>query len=355
MKKFLNILVSLAAIASLTACEDAVFDDQGDCSTTYKLHLAYTHNLKWADAFPTEVTNVGIYAFDTSGALVWKGNETAEHLRDGNYCVNLPLDPGAYDIVVWGGGKSREPQALGWALADGDNIASKSGISCRLNTTADENGAAVAASDIHRLYHGTLSQAVMPDEPGVFDYEIDLTKDTNFIRVILQHADGEPVNPAWFSFKITDTNSELDHTNAASGAVTYSPWDITVAETEMPDPDKVAPGTAGKSAAGSRAVSRISSVIADFTTSRLVKGNRPTIDIRCIEPGNEHLVARLDLISYFLMIKGTANRHIEDQDFLDRQDDYTMMLILDDNNRWNMKLGLYINSWRIVKQNETIE
>ena len=61
------------------------------------------------------------------------------------------------------------------------------------------------------------------------------------------------------------------------------------------------------------------------------------------------------LISYFLMIKGSANRHIEDQDFLDRQDDYTMMLILDNNNRWNLKLGLYINSWRIVKQDAVLQ
>ena len=66
-------------------------------------------------------------------------------------------------------------------------------------------------------------------------------------------------------------------------------------------------------------------------------------------------MARLDLISYFLMIKGSANRHIEDQDFLDRQDDYTMMLILDDNNRWNIRLGLYINSWRIVYQSEVLK
>ena len=88
---------------------------------------------------------------------------------------------------------------------------------------------------------------------------------------------------------------------------------------------------------------------------RLVTTCRPTLEVNCTQPGNEHLVARLDLISYFLMIKGSANRHLTDQDFLDRQDDYSMMLILDDNNRWNLSLGLYINSWRIVRQEETIQ
>ncbi|MCM1092515.1 MAG: FimB/Mfa2 family fimbrial subunit [Lachnospiraceae bacterium] len=349
MKQFLHLLASLLLITGLSACQDAVFDSEGDCSSTYRLRLSYTRNMKWADAFPAEVTNVGVYAFNTDGSLAWAGSQSADRLHaNGNY-LELPLDPGTYDIIVWCGGKSLESDAHSWTLDGGENITSKSDLHCRLAAMENADGSRTAASDIHRLYHGSIDRAVMPDEPGTYDYEIDLTKDTNFIRVVLQHADGEPVNPQWFTFAITDTNGALDHTNATSAAVpvTYRPWAITTAETELPDPDNVA--------TDSRATTQISSVIADMTTSRLVKGNRPTIEIQCTEPGNEHLVARLDLISYFLMIKGSANRHIEDQDFLDRQDDYTMMLILDDNNRWNLKLGLYINSWRIVKQGAVLQ
>lgn len=347
-----------AAIIAISAagCESAVFDSEGDCDVTYRLHLSYTRNMKWADAFPAEVTDVGVYAFDkTTGALAWSGTETAERLRTDNCYLNLPLDPGTYDIIVWCGGKSLESTAHGWNLDGGNTIASKSDLHIRLDAPADPdtNGGKLAQSDIHRLYHGSIDAAVMPEEPGSYDYEIDLTKDTNFIRIVLQHADGEPVNPDHFNFKITDTNGALDHTNLTSAAVpvTYRPWAVTTAETDLPDPENVT----GRASAPSRATTQISSVIADMTTSRLVKGNRPTIEINCTEPGNEHSVARLDLISYFLMIKGSANRHIEDQDFLDRQDDYTMMLILDDNNRWNIRLGLYINSWRIVYQSEVLK
>lgn len=346
-------LLSLAALTAMAACDSAIYDEEGDCSVKYRVKLTYTKNLKWADAFPAEVTHVALYAFDTDGSLAWSTTRTAEELHAADNCINVEVEPGRYDLIVWAGGTSTEPDALRWALAGGDNPAVKADLLCRLAVTpGDRAGSVVSDKDIHRLYHGSLTNIEMPEGYGTYDYTIDLTKDTNFVRVILQHADGDPVNPEWFTFSITDTNTALDHNNdpASTDIVTYRPWAIVTAATETPDPDKIA----GRAAPGhSRAITNISSVIAEMTTSRLLTSCRPTLEVNCTQPGNEHLVARLDLISYFLMIKGSANRHVENQDFLDRQDDYSMMLILDDNNRWNLNLGLYINSWRIVRQ-ETI-
>lgn len=357
MKLLRNIASRFAAIAlaaAATACSGMVYDSEGDCDATYRLHLTYTMNMKWADAFPKEVTHIGVYLFNQDGSLAWSGSESAENLKGDDNYITLPVAPGKYDIIVWCGGKSLETTAHGWNLAGQGAVKSKSDLHIALDAPADPSGdGLLAQSDIHRLYHGTLDDAVMPDEPGTHDYEIDLTKNTNFIRVVLQHADGEPVNPDHFTFRITDTNAALDHTNLSTSpkAVTYKPWGIITAETELPDPENVA-GRA--SASAPRGTTQISSVVADMTTSRLIKGNKPVTTIDCTEPGNEHNVARLDLISYFLMIKGSANRHVSDQEFLDRQDDYTMMLILDDRNRWNIGLGLYINSWRIVEQSTTL-
>lgn len=336
-------------------CRQAFFDED-DCDATYRLHLMYTRNMKWADAFPAEVTHVGVFAFNSDGKLVWSGSETAERLSQDGYYFTVPVDPGVYDFIVWCGGKSLEDKAHAWTLSGGDWLVSKSDVNIRLDAPQNPNGDGLLANyDLHRLYHGSISDVELPSVTGIYDYDVDLTKDTNFIRVVLQHADGEPVNPEHFTFSITDTNAALDHTNLSttSTPITYQPWAITAAETELPDPDNTVDDT--KSGNGkSRGITQISSVVADMTTSRLIKGNRPTIKIDCTEPGNEHNVAKLDLISYFLMIKGSANRHVEDQDFLDRQDDYTMMLILDDNNRWSISLGLYINSWRIVEQSTTL-
>lgn len=349
-------LISLAAVAAFTACDSAIYDEEGDCSVTYRVKLTYTKNMKGADAFPVEVTHVALYAFDPDGNLATAVTKTAEELHAADNYVNLDLEPGRYDIVAWCGGTSREPDAARWTLAGGDTPVAKTDLLCTLSTTPGEAaGKVVSDKDLHRLYHGSLADAEMPALYGTHDYTIDLTKDTNFIRVILQHADGDPVNPEWFTFSITDTNTALDHTNtpASADVVTYRPWAVTSVATEMPDPDHIAGSKAP--ARQSRTVTSISSVIAEMTTSRLVTTSRPVIEVHCTEPGNEHSVARLDLISYLLMIKGSANRHMTDQEFLDCQDDYSMMLILDDNNRWNISLGLYINSWRIVRQETVIQ
>lgn len=340
--KITGILAGFALMATLASCDSVFYDDEGDCSITYRVKLTYTKNMKDADAFASEVTDVALYAIATNGSIAWSTKKTAAELSANDNFIEVDVTPGHYDLVAWCGGKSREEDAASWTLAGGDSSSNRSDLACSLVTTTGNGGEAISEKDIHRLYHGTLENVEMPDHYGVYDYTLDLTKDTNFVRVILQHADGETVNKDWFTFKITDTNSQLDHTNIPSSndTVTYRPWSVTSAATELPDPEN--------STTKSRTITSVSSVIAEMTTSRLVTTNRPTLEVNCTEPGNEHTVARLDLISYFLMIKGSANRHLSDQDFLDRQDDYTMMLILDDNNRWNIGLGLYINSWRIV-------
>lgn len=333
--------VAFFAVGALMSCDSVIYDEEGDCSRNYRVKLTYTQNMKDADAFSSEVTDVALYAIAPDGSIAWSTRKSADELRAADNCITVDVEPGHYDLVAWCGGRSREDNASLWILAGGDTPAVPEDLACTLVTDAGN----VSDNDIHRLYHGILTNVELPDDYGTFDYTLDLTKDTNFVRVILQHADGEPVNKDWFTFTVTDRNSQLDHTNSpcSSDLVTYHPWFVTSAATEMPDPDNT-----------SRTVTTVSSVIAEMTTSRLVTSNRPTLEINCTEPGNEHTVARLDLISYFLMIKGSANRHLSDQEFLDRQDDYTMMLILDDNNRWNINLGLYVNSWRIVQQEEII-
>ena len=41
---------------------------------------------------------------------------------------------------------------------------------------------------------------------------------------------------------------------------------------------------------------------------------------------------------------------MDDQEYLDRQDEYNLTFFLDENNDWHMTSGIIINSWRIVLQ-----
>lgn len=323
----------------LAACQNAIFDSEGDCDPVYRVHLSYTRNVKWADALPAEVTHLSLYAFNPQGARVWSTTLSIDQLRDADYYVNLPLDPGTYDIVSWCGGASAESAAARWSLDGGESVTSTADLTCRLATTRAADGSHLSSTDLHRLYHGSLLNLALPDSYGVHDYEIDLTKDTNMMRVVLQHADGEPLDQRYFTFSITDANTALDHTNAIASRdpITYTPWAVSLASAE----------TAPSKADGG--ITSVTSLIAEMTTSRLVVSNRPMLTINYTAPGDEHLVAQLPLIDYFLMTKGSVNRDISDQEFLDRQDDYILMFILDDNNRWYLHTGLIINGWRIVR------
>ena len=61
-------------------------------------------------------------------------------------------------------------------------------------------------------------------------------------------------------------------------------------------------------------------------------------------------VLRINLREYVLMVKGNYHRHYTDQQYLDYQDEYVMTFFLNDENRWDITQGIYINSWHVVLQ-----
>ena len=52
-----------------------------------------------------------------------------------------------------------------------------------------------------------------------------------------------------------------------------------------------------------------------------------------------------------LLVKGKYNRAMTNQEYLDRQDEYSFIFFLDANNNW-LSSHIFINSWRVVL-NET--
>ena len=65
----------------------------------------------------------------------------------------------------------------------------------------------------------------------------------------------------------------------------------------------------------------------------------------------------MPFIDYALLVKGKYKRPdgtpLTDQEYLDYQDDYSMVFFLDEHNRWQ-NTHIYINSWRVILQNTDI-
>ena len=86
-----------------------------------------------------------------------------------------------------------------------------------------------------------------------------------------------------------------------------------------------------------------------MTVNRLFTGKNPKLCVLKHETGEK--IFQIPLIDYVLLVKGKYNRAMSNQEYLDRQDEYSFIFFLDANNNW-LSSHIFINSWRVVL-NET--
>ncbi|MCC8071647.1 MAG: FimB/Mfa2 family fimbrial subunit, partial [Bacteroidales bacterium] len=92
MKPLKSIILPLLALL-LSSCNGMIYDHEGDCS--YKVRFKYDYNLKWADAFPAEVTGVTLYILDSNGSIVKQIHEQGDALKADGYEMTIDaLNPG---------------------------------------------------------------------------------------------------------------------------------------------------------------------------------------------------------------------------------------------------------------------
>ena len=323
----LPVLMLLSVLFVMTAC-DGIYEDEGDCSVHYHVKFRYDMNMKFADAFAHEVNSVTLYVLDEQNNVVWQGSEQGEALAQEGYAMEVDVAPGSYSLFAWCG------------LAGGISFAvpvssRKEDLICSLKREHKLDGTAYVKEDLNRLYHGYLEKQTFSSEEGTHTFVVPLVKNTNNIRVVLQHLSGEPVDKDKFTFSITDENGVMNWDNKllSDEPVTYYAW-----HTDS--------GTAGIDDVDSRTVSSFSAAIAELTTARLVKEKAPRLKVT---NDKGETVFSIPLIDYALLVKGEYNRRMDDQEYLDRQDEYNMVFFLDEGDRW-MDAYIYINSWKVVLQ-----
>lgn len=349
-RKALRVLMTAMAVLPFIAfvsCDSVIYDYEGDCSVSYRLKFRYDKNLKWADAFANEVSSVHLYAFDQSGILVWQQEEQMDPATAENYSISLDLPAGDYKLLAWCGlrndGEREESFSVPEARVGETRIEQ---LQCALNRRHDEVGA-YSEAHLYRLFHGTLDVSLpVNDDGGSYEYTMPLIKNTNHIRVILHHLSGEDVNEADFIFRIDDENGLMAHDNElmTDENINYRPWDILSTE-------------AGIDKDGTRAISNVKGLAADFTVGRLIETHRANM-ILTITTKEGKTVARIPVIDYALMGKEYYEKEyrypMEERDFLDRLDECVMTLFLDENNKWVSSV-IQILSWRVVLSNVDID
>lgn len=347
-----RMLLTVAVLGyALSSCDSVIYDDEGDCSVTYRVKFRYDRNMKWADAFAHEVKSVHLYAFDKDGTLVWHNSEKGDALAADDYAMTLVLPSGDYRLLAWCGlendGEREESFSVPEARVGETQIED---LQCRLRR---ENDTAGAYSDekLYPLFHGMIDVS-LPDmayEGGEYTCTMPLTKDTNHVRIILQHLSGEEVNPDDFTFRIEEENGLMDYDNELlpDETITYRAHDKRSGTAGLGIDDYPEIGGA-KSArqTSSRAVTSVSVAIADLTIARLMEGRKTWLTIE--RPGVEEWPrVRIPLTDYALLVKDGYDREMTDQEYFDRQDEYSLTFFLDEDHYWASS-SVIINSWKVV-------
>lgn len=326
VSRFMGAAIAVASMGlAFLSCE-RIFDDLDPCPHGVSLRFIYDYNMEYANAFPKKVDCLTLLIYDVDGDYVGSRTVTGEELRDESYRMNIDLADGTYNFVAYGGmacGQSSFKfvgEAPGEGTQDGD-----------IRVALDADISKDIGKRLHDLFWGRLS---LKTADMYSEGTVELMKNTNNIRIVLQQMNGLPVDDKLFDFRLTDDNTLFDSNNdlIPAGTATYIPWErgqkIIGVTTENKD---------------------VIVAYAEFSTSRLMKQNTPRLVISRVSDGNT--VIDIPLVNYLMMLRSELYKDMEKQEFLDRQSEWEMIFFLDDGLSWNESV-IKINDWT-VRINDT--
>lgn len=331
MRGVMRLLLVCAAF-TLSACS-FIYDDEEDCSVNYRVRFAYDMNLKFADAFSHEVGDVTLYVFGKDGKFIRQYEEQGEPLRQPGYVMPLDgMEPGEYTLLAWCGLKGGRRSFSVPQMTPG--VTTLQEARCTLSARSRESDGATVHTELDDLYHG-LQTVTLTDRPGTYTFDMPLMKNTNYVRVVLQQLSGSPVDVNDFLFTITDDNGLMDYDNTLlpDETLTYRPWHTSQGTAGMDD--------------GTGTDTPVSVAVAEMTVARLVKDKQTKTRLTISRKSDGEKVLSIPLTDYALLVKGQYNKNMDDQEYLDRQDEYSMVFFLDKDHNW-LNAYIYINSWKVV-------
>lgn len=336
-KMALSSLGMLAVFTFLLAsCDSEIYDYEGDCTPKFKVGFRYDMNMKFVDAFSTEVKSVSLYIFDSNGKFVKSYESTVDAMAANDYLLDVDLVPGKYSLLAWCG--------LNDGLHSYDVPALTPGTSTmqELKNTMKRQDAVVG--EIDQLYHG-LIDAVFPDEEGVHTAIVPLTKDTNRLKVVLQDLTNA-TNVEDFNVFVTAENGKMNYDNSLMDdeLLTYEPYFSQLGSSEI-----IVNTRAGEQGGGDT----YNLLMTEMNFGRLVKNWKTPYKLHITDASGKNIIT-VSLIELFLLVKGKENQSMDDQEYLDREDDFNMTFFLYGSGEGEegtfISAEIIINGWKVVLQ-----
>ena len=292
--------IGTCVLAGMVAC-DYIHDDSLPLCE-YRLHFVYDYNMKFADAFQSEVTKAALFICDDKGNFISRRDIVGEELKANN--IVLDLAPGTYYALTWAG---LDEESYEWPdLTPGASTLED----IRVRTLRGADG--TQPRELEPLWHA-LDTLVISGERHE-DKEISLAKNTNKLRLVLQDTDGNSMDVDDFTFAVTADNGYMDYDNHLldDPVITYLPYytdNVDIAE--------------GDSLMGRPTNQMVA--VAELNTMRLMDNVNYRLIVR--HKGWEDDVLNVNLCNYLLLTKMEGHA-ISAQEYLDRQDEYSIIFFL---------------------------
>lgn len=334
-------MLCLAACLPM-ACDSVIYDDLQECGV--QIRFVYDYNMEYANSLPAKVDCLTVLVYDADGQYVGRYTAGRADLSDENYRLRLSLSPGKYHLVAYGG---MECSDATFEFTGEPKNTLMTDQQVRMTTVSN----AESTARLHDHFHGMLDFEVplQDAETAVREYKVEMLKNTNNIRIILQHLNGQPLKASDFNFEIEDDNVLFAHNNrlVSTSPMTYRPW-VSGEEQVGLNPDG----------------STTQVAYAELSTSRLVwRGNRPadgmmrapvgthggessvaspTLRISNADSGT--VVAEIPLINYLALAQSQAQSGMSPQEFMDRISDWNLTFFLDEKGMW-IQTYIKVNDW----------
>lgn len=305
--------------AGLFAC-DSIREDLPPCPR--HLQFTYTYNMKFANAFAHEMTNqqkakqMELYVYDKEGRFLSSRIIAGEELT----ANSLPLDlaPGSYRLMAWGGLNETD---YTWSTPHPGDLIDDWKMAVKGDTVSHE---------LSGLFHGQKALTLPLEEEGEGNILFPLVKNTNKLRLVLIDTNsGTAIDPAGFKVAATTVVGNLDASNApfTSDTFTWQPYYTGTGEVKDPDGKVV-----------------YSAAIYELNTLRLLDGTATSL--RITQQGETAPFLSVDLTG-FLLLTRMESHDISAQEYLDRQDEYTILVYLDMRSGKAHYLEIIVNDWTI--------
>lgn len=351
--------MAIAILATgFSSCQDAVYDDLEECPRGVVMRFVFDYNLEFANAFHSKVDCLSVFIFDSEGNKVEYRTESSDVLKNENWRMTFDLPAGEYTAIAYGGMECDKSSFEHQVRPD--DVKKMTDLEVRTNLLHIGDSDNKPSEPLHDHFHGMADFTVSENTPTYDEATVEMMRNTNNLRIVLQHLNHAPVDYKDFEFEVTDDNTRFDYANNVleHKEVKYTPWssDNAIAgEYGLPE-ENMSRSDVGMPVQVAFAEFSMSRLMAKSKYSWTRAGENGQLEtrqgprLRIKDKTDGKIIADLPLINYLLLMKSSYHSKMSDQEYLDRAYQHNLIFFLDENNYW-IRMNIVVMDW-VVRIND---